>query len=350
MENLTQPDVSVVILNWNGEKLLKRYFYSLINQNFKKFEIIFVDNNSVDKSIEIAKKINNKKIKIKIIRNHINYGTAAASNIGAKYCNGKYIFFVSNDMLFEKNLVTNLYNFLEKNSYIGVATIKMLKEINNKKNDIIDSCGGEIDFLCTAQSININLNQKKIHDKNNEIFFSFGGALFIKRKLFEKVKGYDERYFTLTDDIDLCWRVKLIGYKIFYNIDSKLYHKVSATLSKTHDRATKRFFSERNSLCSCIKNYSFLTLFFILPTYLIFAFLEILFFLVIFKPHMSYSMIRSILWNIVNFKQTLKKRNYIQKIRVTNDIQILSKMIKYPIKLYYFYSFIFERKKWINYF
>jgi GT2 family glycosyltransferase len=253
-------------------------------------------------------------------------------------------------MLFEKNLVKNLYNFLEKNSYIGVATIKMLKEINNKKTDIIDSCGGEIDFLCTAQSININLNQKKIHDKNNEIFFSFGGALFIKRKLFEKVKGYDERYFTLTDDIDLCWRVRLIGYKIFYITDSKLYHKVSATLGKTHDRITKRFFSERNSLCSCIKNYSFLTLFFILPIYLIFAFLEILFFLVIFKPYMSYSMIRSILWNIVNFKQTLKKRIYIQKIRVTNDIQILSKMIKYPIKLYYFYSFIFERKKWINYF
>lgn len=350
MENLNRPEVSVIILNWNGENLLKKYFHSLINQNFINFEIIFVDNNSKDKSIEIAKKINKKKIKIKFIKNNMNYGTAKASNIGVKYCKGKYLFFVSNDMLFETNLIKKLYNFLSENPQIGVVTTKILKEIQNNNTNIIDSCGGNIDFLCTAQSNKINLNQKNIYDENKEIFFSFGGALFVKRKLFEKVKGYDERYFTLMDDIDLCWRIKLIGYKIYYTASSKIYHMVSATLSKTHSRPTKRFFSERNSLCSCLKNYSYLTLFFILPTYLIVVFLEILFFLIIFKPSMSYSVVKSILWNLVNIKQTLKKRNYIQKIRVITDLQILNLMIKYPIKLYYFYSFIFQRKKWANYF
>jgi GT2 family glycosyltransferase len=350
MENLARPKVSIIILNWNGEKLLKKYFHSLVNQQFKNIEIIFVDNNSTDKSIDIAKSINKKKNKIKFIKNNKNYGTAKASNIGAKYSKGKYLLFLSNDMLFEKNLVGNFYNFLEENSHVGVATIKMFKEIENKKTNIIDSCGGNIDLFCTAQSNNINLNQKKINDVNNEIFFSFGGALFIKKELFDKVKGYDDRYFTLTDDIDLCWRIKLIGYKIYYILGSHLYHRVSATLSKTHNRATKRFFSERNSLSSCLKNYSFLTLLFFLPIYLVFAVMEILFFLIIFRPKMSNAMIKSILWNIVNIKQTLKKRIHIQSIRVVNDMQILGKMIKYPIKLYYFYSFIFERKKWINYF
>jgi GT2 family glycosyltransferase len=350
MESLSENRVSVVIINWNGENLLKKYFHSLINQDFKNLEIIFVDNNSIDKSIRIVEKINKNKFTIKIIRNDRNYGTAKASNIGAKYCNGKYIFFVSNDMLFEKNLITNLYNFLEKNSQIGVATTKMLKEIKNKKTDIIDSCGGNIDFLCTAQSNNINIRQKKLYDKNNEIFFSFGGALFIRKKIFNKVRGYDERYFTLTDDVDLCWRIKLIGYKIFYITGSQLYHRVSSTLSKTHNRATKRYFSERNSLCTCLKNYNLLTLSLILPIYFIISILEIIFFLVIFKPKMSYAMVRSITWNIANIRETLKKRRYIQQIRNSSDIQILNKVIKYPVKLYYFYSFIFERKKWSNYF
>ena len=65
---------------------------------------------------------------------------------------------------------------------------------------------------------------------------------------------------------------------------------------------------------------------------------------------MSHAMIKSILWNIVNLKETLKKRKYIQEIRINNDISILSEMIKYPIKLYYFYSFLFKRKEWKNYF
>jgi GT2 family glycosyltransferase len=350
MESLSKNRVSVVIINWNGEYLLRKYFHSLVSQDFKNLEIIFVDNNSIDKSIRVVEKINRNKLSIKIIKNDRNYGTAKASNIGAKYCNGKYIFFVSNDMLFEKNLITNLYNFLEKNSQIGIATTKMLKEIKNKKTDIIDSCGGNIDFLCTAQNNNINIQQKKLCDKNSEIFFSFGGALFIRKKIFDKLKGYDERYFTLTDDVDLCWRTQLIGYKIYYITGSQLYHRVSSTLSKTHNRPTKRYFSERNSLCTCLKNYNFLTLSLVLPIYFTISILEIIFFLVIFKPKMSYAMVKSITWNIVNISETLKKRTYIQQIRNSSDIQILNKVIKYPIKLYYFYSFIFEKKKWSNYF
>ena len=350
METLNEPKVSVVILNWNGENLLKKYFYSLVNQDFNKFEIIFVDNNSKDKSIDAIKEINNNKINLKIVNNDKNYGTAEASNIGAKYCCGKYIFFVSNDMIFSKDLITNLNTFMEKDPKVGIATVKMLKIIDDQKSDTIDSCGGNVDFLCTAQINNINKNLQSIKDHNKEIFFSFGGALFIRRKLFEKINGYDERYFTLTDDIDLCWRAKLFGYKIFYIKESYLYHRVSATLSETHNRATKRFFSERNNLCSCLKNYSLISLLFIFPIYLIISFMEIIFFLIIFKPSMSFAVIKSILWNIINFKETLKKRKYIQKKRLIKDSIVLNEMIKYPVKFCYFYSFLFKRKEWKNYF
>lgn len=342
--------VSVVILNWNGIKLLKKYFKSLLNQNFNGYEIIFFDNNSVDNSINYIKSLKKKfKVQIKIIKNNKNDGTAYASNLAFKHARGDYAFFVSNDMLFDKNLIKQLYNFCETKKDVGIATVKMLKHVNNKKTNIIDSMGANIDVFCCADSINIHKNLKKVTDKNQEIFFAFGGALFIKSKLFRYVGGYDERYFTLTDDIDLCWRVNLLGYKTKYIKSSYLHHKVSGTLAKTHNRHVKRFFSERNNLCSMLKNYSLLSLFAILPFYFVINLLESLFFVFLLKLKLSLVPFKAILWNIHNLRNTIQKRKFIQKNRKVSDFEIF-KIIKFiPQKFIYGYEFIFNRKIWKNY-
>ena len=343
-------DVSVVILNWNGYELIKKYYQSLIDQKFDKFEIVFVDNSSTDNSLELAKKINKNKIDTQYVINDKNYGTAEASNIGAKYCSGKYIFFLSNDMIFSANLIGELYDFMEKNKDIGIASVKMLKNIDDKKSNIIDSRGAKIDFMAVPDSISINCDITKIKDLTQEVFFVFGGALFIRRDLFEKIDGYDERYFTLVDDIDICWRAKLLGYKVYYLNKEYIYHRVSATLSKSHNRKEKRFFSERNGLCSMIKNYKLNTLILTLPLYLLINLLEFLFFIILLKPQMSYVSIRSIIWNIKNLKNTLEKRKKIQSLRNTQDAQIFKMMYSYPMKLWYGYSFLFKRHLWSNYF
>lgn len=349
MSNI-KPTVSVIILNWNGLKLLKKYFNSLLNQSYKNFEIIFFDNNSQDNSINFIETLKkNSKIKIKIVKNKQNDGTAYASNLAYKYARGKYIFFVSNDMLFDKNLIQRLYNYCEYKTNIGVATVKMLRHISDKKTNIIDSMGANVDILCCADSVNIHKNLKSINDKNDEVFFAFGGALFIKSSIFKKVTGYDERYFTLTDDIDLCWRVRLLGFKIQYINSSYLYHKVSGTLGKTHNRHVKRFFSERNNLCSMIKNYSLTSLFIILPFYLIVSIFESLFFIIFLKYEMSIVPFKAIQWNVQNIKKTLKKRKYIQKNRKVSDFYIFKSMNLVPQKFIYGYEFLFKRKNWGNY-
>ena len=346
----SKPKVSVVLLNWNGIKLLKRYFNSILNQTFESYEIIFFDNNSKDNSIKYIKSISKKnRVKIKIIKNIKNDGTAYASNLAFNYTNGDYVFFVSNDMLFDKNIIKNLYNHCKFNKNVGIATVKMLRHINNKKTYIIDSMGANIDPFCCANSFNIHKNLKNVVDKNREVFFAFGGALFIKRQLFKKIRGYDERYFTLTDDIDLCWRIKLLGYKTQYIRDSFLHHKVSGTLGQTHNRHIKRFFSERNNLCSMIKNYSIFSLILILPIYLILSIIESLFFAFLLKFNMSLVPTKAIIWNFQNLKNTLKKRDYIQNNRKVSDLKIFKQMNLVPQKIIYGYEFLFNRKNWFNY-
>lgn len=343
--------VSVIILNWNGLKLLKKYFKSLINQNFNDYEIIFFDNNSSDKSIDYINKIKLKtKSKITIVKNTQNDGTAKASNEASKYAKGKYLFFVSNDMIFDRNIIRNLYEYYCSNPEVGIATVKMLRNINENKTNIIDSMGANIDLIGNAISVNIHKKLNKVNDQNSEVFFSFGGALFIKKKLFKKVKGFDERYFTLSDDIDLCWRVRLLNFKVNYINKSYIYHRVSATLSNSHNRHIKRFFSERNNLCSIIKNYSLNLLIIIIPIYLCISILEIIFFLLMFRFKISYVPIKSIIWNIKNLKETLIKRKYIQNTRTVSDMSIL-KLTKFiPQKFIYGYEFFFNRKNWKNYF
>ncbi len=342
--------VSVILLNWNGLDLLKKYFHSLLNQEFENFEIIFFDNNSKDDSINYIKKFKStKKYKLRIYKNSKNDGTAKASNLAAKYAKGEYIFFVSNDMLFDRKLLKHLYDYMKNKKEIGIATVKMLRHVNDKKTNIIDSMGANIDFLCCASSINIHKNIKNVIDSNKEIFFAFGGATFIKKEIFNKARGYDERFFTLTDDIDLCWRVQILGYKVYYINKGKIFHRVSGTLGKTHNRHIKRFFSERNNLCSMIKNYNLISLFFTIPIYLLLSILETIFFIIILNFKMCLVPIKSIVWNVKNIKVTIKKRNYVQNNRNKNDIMIFKNIHLLPMKIIYGFEFLFRRKYWKNY-
>jgi GT2 family glycosyltransferase len=339
--------ISVVILNWNGINLLKEYFHSILNQSFKDYEIIFFDNNSVDESIDYVKNLKNNKIKI--IKNKKNDGTAKASNLAAKKASGKYIFFISNDMLFDKNILKNLFNYMQENQEVGVSTVKMLRHINGKKSNIIDSMGAKIDLLCCANSNYIHENVKRVRDINKNIFFAFGGAIFIRKNIFKKIRGYDERFFTLTDDIDLCWRVQLLGYSIKYINKSVIYHKVSGTLAKSHNRHIKRFFSERNNLCSIIKNYSLISLLLIIPLYIFFLIIETIFFILLLNFKMSFVPFKSLVWNIKNINNTLAKRKNIQRLRRISDIKIFKNINIFPTKIKYGIEFLFFKKNWKNY-
>ena len=342
--------VSVVILNYNGRKLLEQFLPSVVDLTYPNREVIIVDNASTDGSVEF---INQRYPQYKVIQNKENFGTAEGSNIGARQARGDYIFWLSNDMELEPYMLNYMIEKAESDKKIGICTCKMRRiTAEGERLNIIDSVAGNLDILGFPYMRGVNEEDKGQWDNSDEIFFSFGGAMLIKREVFEKTGGYDEKTFTLGDDIDLSWRTRLLGYRVVVEPKAVLYHRVSATLGTKLGRSQKRFLSERNTLRALLKNYSFFSLAGILPIYFLLLFAEISFFLILGKFALVNSAIRALNWNIRNFNGTLYQRRKIQHQRAVFDGNILQIMKKRSFKMGIFFEFLrrCEANNWNSYF
>lgn len=345
------PLVDIVIINYNGMPLLRQFLPSVAKLNYPNYEVIVVDNASTDDSVKFLKEYYHQ---FKIIQADNNYGTAEGSNIGAKYAKGEYIFFISNDMELDKDILNYMIERMENEPDIGICTCKMkrITETGEKLN-IIDSAGADIDIFGFPCSRGINQVDNGKFDYFAEVFFSFGGAMLIRNDVFKKIGGYDSHTFTLGDDIDLSWRVHLLGYRVVVEPKAHLYHRVSSTLGTIYGRTHKRFLSEKNTLRALLKNYSLFTLSFILPFYLMLLLGEMIFFLLVGRIPLASSGIKAVIQTFKEFPDILKKRKMIQSQRKISDFKVFKLLKKKSHKLEIFFDFIKNRGKgvnWDNYF
>ncbi|PIQ96150.1 MAG: hypothetical protein COV67_11050 [Nitrospinae bacterium CG11_big_fil_rev_8_21_14_0_20_56_8] len=348
MENNVTPLVSIVNVTWNGRSLLEKHLPSLAGLHYSNFEVIIVDNGSTDGSVEFVRE---HYPRFKIVANEINLGTAEGSNVAIPVARGKYIFWVSNDMEFDPDIVDHLVARCESDPRIGICTVKMRRIKDEQLVDEIDSVGADLDIFGFPASRGIDEEDRGQLDYSTNVCFSFGGAMMIRKDVLEITGGYDPSFLTLADDIDLSWRVWLAGYRVVVEPKAFLYHRVSATLGKTHNRAQKRFISERNTLRTLLKNYSTGVLFFILPVYFLLLIMEMTFFLAVGRPQIAVSGIRAIRWNLDRLKETLLLRKEVQSFRKIGDAKILSMRKKFPEKFRIFLDYLKYRNtpRWKGY-
>ena len=318
-----QPFVSLVVINYNGLVHLKEYFDSVYAQTRMPDEVIMMDNASADESVKFVTK---HYPKVQIIKNPFNAGTALGSNIAFDYCKGDLVIFQSNDIKLDKNCVAGLVEAMSDQS-VGIATSILLQYFRYKKDKqmIIDNAGGVSDVYGLGMQ---KYPEGRYQDlkSQEEVFFSYGGSFIIRRELFERTNGYDQRYFTLNDDIDLSWRVRLLGKKIIYVKKSFIYHKVSATLGILFVRSIKRYWSERNVMRTLIKNHTLRDLLIYFPQYLLLLLAEMGYFLYRKRPDLFLADLKAILWNLLYLPETLWMRLKIQRGVVNRNLsQIMSK-------------------------
>jgi len=321
----------VIVINYNGKDLLTRFLPSIANLDYENFEVIIVDNASTDSSVKFLKK---NYPNFKVAENPQNFGTAEGSNLGLPYAEGEYILWLSNDMELDPSLLQSMIETAESSPEIGICTCKMRRiTAQGEKLNIIDSVGAEIDIFGFPSARGINEPDKGQLDEISEVFFSFGGAMLIKRKVINKIGAYDSTFFTLADDIDLCWRAHLSGYRVVAQPKALLYHRVSATLGTTFGRSQKRYLSEKNTFRMLLKNYSTSTLVKTIPLYLGILMAEIILFTSLRKFRMTNAYIQAILWNIRNFKDTWIHHVKVQQLRVVSDKDIQTMMYKGSFKI-----------------
>lgn len=308
--------VSIILVNWNGKKWLKKCLDSLVSQTYKNLEIILIDNASTDDSIKLVKEYFPE---VKIILNKKNLGFPKANNIGVLKSKGKYLLLINNDTWVKNDFIEKLYEFYKKNEFAVISPIE--KDYAGKKinlvNPTIDPTGSPAFFI--------------LQEKKNKLFFT-SVCYFCQKKDYLETLGFDENYFVYYEDVDWFWRMSLLGIKYGYASDVYIHHAGAGATGKGINY-NMFLYRNQNALQTILKNYSLLTLIFVLPLYFLQNLFEITFFLALLKPKISYSYFQGWFFNIQNFKKILKKRKWIQKKRKIGDLEILRKMYLGPAKL-----------------
>ena len=238
--------ISVIIPNYNGEKIIDGCIQSLLKQEYKDFNIIVVDNNSADDSVKI---IEERYPSITLIKNKENLGFAAAVNIGIKASKSDFVALLNNDTEVDEKWLVNLYSVISKDDKIFSASSKMIRFYERDK---IDDAGDQYNLLGWAykRGDGVSIDQ---FNKDKIIFSTCAGAGLYRRKIFEEIGYFDENFFAYLEDVDVSFRGNIYGYKNIYVNNAIVYHMVSATSGSRHNEFKVKLAS-RNSMYLIRKN------------------------------------------------------------------------------------------------
>jgi len=225
---MKKPKISIIIINYNKKDYLKNCIESVIkNTDYPNYEIVVVDNHSIDGSIEFVKKTFPS---VKLIENEKNYAFGGGSNIGVRKTEGKYFVLLDNDTLVQPYWLSRIVETAENDEKIAiVASVVILKSWYDlcKKND------PWLNNEKIAENIMDNFYKRHKSLKRVEEFSHVAiTACLLRRDVFERVGFFSDYMFLFWEDTELCWRTVLSGYKVVYDFDSLVYHYVGTTRKK----------------------------------------------------------------------------------------------------------------------
>lgn len=336
------PLVTIIIVNWNGRRFLNDCLGSLSKISYRNTEIIFVDNASSDDSVAYVK---TNFPKIKIILNSKNLGYAEGHEEAFKKAKGDLILLLSTDTIVEKNLLEELIRGIYSEKNIGAVMPKLVMYPQKNRIDSI----GEYFLPCgilyhMGRDKDQSMSQ---YNKPAEIFSGKGACLLFKRDVLGKTGLFDKDYFAYFEETDICHRIWLSGNKVIYWPDTSVCH-LGGGASKQMVSSFILFHSNKNILCTYVKNLSLKYLIKVLPLMLIIYQTSFFAYLFTGKFGVAWTFQKSIIWNIFNIRSTLKKRKFIQnKIRKVSDDYFFPLVTRHVSLSYYYY--VFRRKTLINY-
>lgn len=314
------PTISIITISLNGKKWLKGLFQSISASNYPKdkLEIIFVDNGSIDGSVEFVKDMFRNNARLKVIKNTKNLGWSPANNQGMKVAKGEIIICISNDMEVEPNWIREIAKVMKANEHIGMIQCNSLSMWDRRTPDSGMNYLDRFGYSYSYSSSKVNY----------EVFFAEGMAFAIKREVIKKVGMFDDYFFMEYDDMDLSWRARLGGYNVFFVPTAKVYHARGGTVGATYFQRIKNvMWYTRNHLVALVKNYELKTLLKLSPVILAVETIKIVYLATIKKNwRLSYAALKGILQVLRDLKIVLRKRQEIQRFRAVSDKEILQIM------------------------
>jgi GT2 family glycosyltransferase len=244
--------IAVVILNWNGTKLLEQFLPSIVNYS-PEADIYVADNASTDDSIAFVK---TNFPTVQIIKNESNFGFAQGYNEALKSVDTEIYALVNSDIEVTENWLKPIVETFQNEPKTAIIQPKILDYKRKEYFEYAGAAGGFMDkygyMFCRGRIFETLEKDNGQYDDNGEIFWASGACFFIRSSVYKELKGFDADFFAHQEEIDLCWRAFNKGHSIKYNSKSVVYHVGGATLQQGNPMKT--FLNFRNSLLMMVKN------------------------------------------------------------------------------------------------
>jgi GT2 family glycosyltransferase len=310
------PKVCVAILNYNGKHYLQQFLPKLLETDYHDFEILIGDNASQDKSIEYLSAQFSNQSNVRWVQFEENHGFAGGYNQLFKHISSEFTVLLNSDILVDPDWLKPIITLLEQDSSIG-ACQPFIHSF--KKPDYFEhagAAGGYMDkygfVFCMGR---IFFSTEKVETSQytfkDNLFWVSGAAMTVRTEVFKQLKGFDADFFAHMEEIDLCWRMQLQGYKLANCPESRVYHVGGGTLE--YESPFKVFLNFRNNIYMLQKNIpNKLHLFKVMLLRQIFDFAALLRFLFEGKPKHAQMVLKAHYEVIKNLSKTNAKRSEVQ--------------------------------------
>lgn len=252
----TTPRVAVIILNWNGEKLLHEFLPPLIkNTDPTLGRIIVADNGSTDDSIQLLER---EFPQIEVLRFEENHGFAEGYNRAIRHYAARYPYTVlfNSDATAFADWLSPLVEFMDSHADYSACQPKILSYRNRNKFEYAGACGGFIDRngypYCRGRIFDTVEEDGGLYDTVTDLFWATGACLMVRSEIYNECGGLDPKFFAHMEEIDLCWRMQLKGFKLAVVPQSSVYHLGGGSLDAKNPRKT--YLNFRNNLLMLHKN------------------------------------------------------------------------------------------------
>jgi GT2 family glycosyltransferase len=245
-------DIAIVILNWNGRNYLEQFLPSVVKYS-SGCCLVVADNASTDDSLLFLRQ---HYPQVEIIVNLSNEGFSKGYNDALKQVQAKYYVLLNSDVEVTEGWIEPVIALMEQDSRIAACQPKIKSYNAKNKFEYAGAAGGFIDIygypFCRGRIFDTLETDQGQYNDNREIFWATGACMFVRADLYWQAGGLDNDFFAHMEEIDLCWRLKNMGYKIYYCGQSEVYHVGGGTLNRTNPKKT--YLNFRNGLTLMYKN------------------------------------------------------------------------------------------------
>lgn len=306
--------VALVILNWNGENLLKEYLPTVLEHCGNGFtDVIVADNCSTDKSLAVMKETFPE---VRVVTLDKNYGFAEGYNRALAQLEGyDYYVLCNSDVMLRSDAVAPVVRKMEGDKAIAVAVPKIKSLRQPEMFEYAGAAGGFIDKygfpFCRGRILDNVERDEGQYDTDSEIFWASGAFMVVRAEIYRQLGGLDSKFFAHMEEIDFCWRVKNSGHKIVYCHDAEVFHLGGATLNQGSPR--KLFLNYRNSLWMLMKNLPSGCLVFRIWARMVLDGMSAAVYLAQLKPKYFWAVVRAHFAFYANVPRLLKQRKSMKK-------------------------------------